>query len=396
MIDTIRRFLSEDGFMPHGMCYLWRPNVLFLHLVSDALITLAYFSIPFTLVYFVRKRRDMRFQWMFVCFAIFIVACGATHAMEIWVVWHPTYWLSGSIKAITALASVPTAILLIKLVPQALQLPSPSILEEANAALHTEIIERAQAEKEVERKQIELAQSNAELVAVNTELESFSYSVSHDLRAPLRSIDGFSHALLEDWADRFDDEGRDHLNRIRAATQRMGSLIDDLLNLSRLSRAAMQRQGLDMSALARSIVSNLRRDQPDRQIEVRIQDGLTTKADPGLVRVALENLLGNAWKFTSKQASAHIEVGQAEVDGTLAFFVRDDGAGFDPAHAERLFGAFQRLHGMDEFAGTGIGLATVQRIVRRHGGHIWAESAVDRGATFYFTLGKAATEGAQS
>jgi signal transduction histidine kinase len=394
MIDTIRRFLSEDGFMPHGMCYLWRPNVLALHLASDALITLAYFSIPFTLVYFVRKRRDMKFQWMFVCFAIFIVACGATHAMEIWVVWHPTYWLSGGIKAITALASVPTAILLIKLVPQALRLPSPSILEAANAALHSEIIERTQAEKEVGRKQLELAQSNAELVAVNTELESFSYSVSHDLRAPLRSIDGFSHALLEDWADRLDDEGKDHLNRIRAATQRMGSLIDDLLNLSRLSRTAMQWQGLDMSALARSIVNNLHKDQPERRIEVRIQDGLTANADTGLVTVALENLLGNAWKFTSKQVSAHIEVGQAEVNGILAFFVRDDGAGFDPAYAERLFGAFQRLHGMDEFAGTGIGLATVQRIIHRHGGHIWAESEVGRGATFYFTLSKTSIEGA--
>jgi len=382
--------------MPHGMCYLWRPGVLSLHLVSDALITLAYFSIPFTLVHFVRKRRDLKFQWMLICFAIFIVACGATHAMDIWVIWHPTYWLSGGIKAITALASVPTAILLIKLVPQALRLPSPSILERANAALQREIIEHTRAEREIERKQIELAQSNAKLVTANTELESFSYSVSHDLRAPLRTIDGFSHALLEDYADRLDDEGKDHLKRIRAATQRMDSLIDDLLNLSRLSRTAMQWQSLDISTLARSIVSDLQSEQSERRIDVRIQDGLTTSADPGLVRVALENLLRNAWKFTSKQASAHVEFGQAEVDGILAFFVRDDGVGFDPAYADRLFGAFQRLHGMTEFAGTGIGLATVQRIVHRHGGRIWAESAVDCGATFYFTLNKTASEGAQT
>jgi signal transduction histidine kinase len=395
MIDAIRRFLSEDGFMPHGMCYLWGPGVLSLHLVSDALITLAYFSIPFTLVYFVRKRRDLKFQWMFVCFAVFIVACGATHAMEIWVIWHPTYWLSGSIKAITALASVPTAILLIKLVPQALRLPSPSILESANAALQREIIERRQAEKEVERQKNELARSNAELVRANTELESFSYSVSHDLRAPLRSIDGFSHALLEDYADKLDDAGSDHLNRVRAATQRMGSLIDDLLNLSRLSRIAMQTQSLDISALARSIIGDLQRAQPERQVEVRIQDGLETAADPGLVHVALGNLLSNAWKFTSKRDSAHIEFGQAQVNGTLAFFVRDDGAGFDMDYAYRLFGAFQRLHGMTEFAGTGIGLATVQRIVHRHGGRIWAESAVDCGATFYFTLSKPASEEAR-
>jgi light-regulated signal transduction histidine kinase (bacteriophytochrome) len=378
------------------MCYLWRPSVLSLHLVSDTLITLAYFSIPFTLVYFVHKRRDLKFQWMFVCFAIFIVACGATHAMEIWVIWHPTYWLSGSIKAITALASVPTAILLIKLVPQALRLPSPAHLEVANADLQREIMERSQAEKEVERQRLQLAQSNAELVAANAELESFSYSVSHDLRTPLRTIDGFSHALLEDCADRLDDDGKACLNRIRAATQRMGSLIDDLLDLSRLSRTAMRTQTLNISVLARSIAGDLTKEQPDRQIELRIQDGLTATADPGLIRVALENLLSNAWKFSSKRASALIEFGQAEVNGALVFFVRDDGAGFDPAYADRLFGAFQRLHGMTEFAGTGIGLATVQRIVHRHGGRIWAESAVDRGATFYFTLSKTASEGARA
>jgi signal transduction histidine kinase len=390
MIDSLRSFLSEDGFMPHGMCYLWRPSVLSLHLVSDALITLAYFSTPFTLVYFVRKRQDLEFQWMFVCFAIFIVACGATHAMEIWVIWHPNYWLSGSIKAITALASVPTAILLIKLVPQALRLPSPAHLEVANADLQREIIVRSQAEKEVERQRLELAQSNAELVVANVELESFSYSVSHDLRAPLRAIDGFSHALLEDYAGSLDDPGKDYLNRIHAATQRMSSLIDDLLNFSRLSLTPMQTQIIDISALARSIVSELRIAQPKRQIEVRIVDGLEAPADPGLVRVALENLLSNAWKFTSARACAHIEFGQTEVNGTLAFFVRDDGAGFDPAYAGRLFGAFQRLHDVTEFAGTGIGLATVQRIVQRHGGRVWAKSAVDCGATFYFTLSKTA------
>jgi len=379
--------------MPHGMCYLWRPGVLSLHVVSDTLITLSYFSIPFTLVYFVRERRDLEFQWMFVCFAIFIVACGATHAMEIWVIWHPTYWLSGSVKAITALASVPTAILLIKLVPQALQLPSPSVLGIANENLQREIAERRQAEKEVERQQIELAQSNAELVTANTELESFSYSVSHDLRAPLRTIDGFSQALLEDCADRLDDAGKDYLNRIRGATQMMGSLIDDLLNLSRISRSAMRLQNVDISMLAHSIVSEFQKAEPQRRVEVRIQDGLKAAADPGLVRVALENLLSNAWKFSSKRACAHLEFGEVEVDGTLAFFVRDDGAGFDPAYAGRLFGAFQRLHGTTEFAGTGIGLATVQRIVHRHGGRVWAKGAVDCGATFYFTLSNAAVDG---
>jgi PAS domain S-box-containing protein len=254
-----------------------------------------------------------------------------------------------------------------------------------------DITQRKKNEEEMERQRKELARTNAGLVEANKELESFSYSVSHDLRAPLRTIDGFSHALLEDCADRLDDAGKTHLNRIRAATQRMGLLIDDLLNLSRLSRAELHRQSLDVSALARSIGNDLQKIQPERQIEMRIEDNLETTADPALLRVVLENLLSNAWKFTSKRASARIEFGQAQVNGTLAFFVRDDGAGFDPAYADRLFGAFQRLHATTEFAGTGVGLATVQRIVHRHGGRIWAESAVGQGATFYFTLNETAS-----
>ncbi len=246
-------------------------------------------------------------------------------------------------------------------------------VELANQQLEKEIEERKRAEEETLR-------VNREVVAANKELETFSYSVSHDLRAPLRTIDGFSHALLEDCADRLDDAGKTHLNRIRAATQRMGSLIDDLLNLSRLSRTEMHRQSLDISALACSIASDLQKAQPER-----------TTADPGLLRVVLENLLSNAWKFTSKQESARIEFGMARNNGIPAYFVRDDGVGFDPAYADRLFGAFQRLHAMTEFAGTGVGLATVQRIVHRHGGRIWAESAVGQGATFYFTMGETAT-----
>ncbi len=254
--------------------------------------------------------------------------------------------------------------------------------------------DRKQALEELDRRRHELSRSNSDLAAANKELESFSYSVSHDLRAPLRTIDGFSHALLEDCADKLDDASKSHLNRIRTATQRMGTLIDDLLNLSRLTRAEMRIQTVDISAMAASIADDLQKSQPGRQVALRIQNGLTTTADPGLLRAMLENLLDNAWKFTSKRASAHIEFGQAEVKGTLAFFVRDDGAGFDPAYADRLFGAFQRLHAMSEFAGTGVGLATVQRIVHRHGGRIWAESAIGKGATFYFTMGEKAVQGA--
>ena len=269
-----------------------------------------------------------------------------------------------------------------------------NILDDFEAEKNKVDLANLQLEKEIEerkRVETEIQGVNTQLFAANKELEAFSYSVSHDLRAPLRTIDGFSHALLEDCADRLDDEGKAHLNRIRSATQRMGLLIDDLLNLSRLSRAELHTQSLDISALASTIACDLQKAQPERQIELRIEEGLKTMADPGLLRVVLENLLSNAWKFTSKRESAHIEFGMAVGNGTPAFFIRDDGAGFDPAYADRLFGVFQRLHAMTEFAGTGVGLATVQRIVQRHGGRIWAESAVDRGATFYFTLGETAT-----
>ncbi|HEX2712275.1 MAG TPA: PAS domain S-box protein, partial [Candidatus Acidoferrales bacterium] len=252
----------------------------------------------------------------------------------------------------------------------------------------SDISERKRAEDALERHRSDLARSNAELAASNKELESFSYSVSHDLRAPLRSIDGFSQALLEDCADRLDDHGKGHLNRIRVATQRMGVLIDDLLNLSRIARSELHVRRLDISALARAVASELQNTQPDREVEFRIEDGLETVADPGLLRNVLDNLLGNAWKFTSKRESACIEFGVTRLNGASAYFVRDDGAGFDPAYADRLFGAFQRLHALTEFSGTGVGLATVQRIVHRHGGRIWAESALGRGATFYFTLAK--------
>ncbi len=648
-MDFFRQLFLSGDFQPHGFCYRWNSGLVWLNVMSDALIALAYFTIPFTLLWFIRKRRALPFGWMFALFAVFIVACGTTHVMEVWNLWHAQYWLAGIIKVITALASVLTAVLLVQLVPKALVLPSRDDLKEvnqhlvdrtkelartnaelasANKALQQfqeqqrllfdnipypvwvyelntlaikdvnesairsygysreeflsltikdlrpaedipallenvkkasngaetkgswrhrkkngavidveissgavvfdgrdarlvvatdvterkqaeealqrsdeklrlvvlgvkdyailmldpegrvttwnegaerikgyradetigehfskfytpeavaqgkpsqelkiaaeqgrfeeeswrvrkdgsrfwanvvitalrdktgqlrgfgkvtqDITERRQAEKELEGQRNELARSNAGLIEANNELESFSYSVSHDLRAPLRTIDGFSHALLEDCADRLDDAGKTHLHRIRAATQRMGLLIDDLLNLSRLSRTEMHRQSLDISALARSIAGDLQKAQPERQIELRIEKGLKTTADPGLLRVVLENLLSNAWKFTSKRASARIEFGIARDNGTPAYFVRDDGAGFDPAYADRLFGAFQRLHATTEFAGTGIGLATVQRIVHRHGGRIWAESAVDRGATFYFTMGESA------
>ncbi len=729
MPELLKPFLSAQGFIPHGHCYLWKPELLWLHIVSDSLIAVAYYSIPVMLVYFVRTRRDVPFDWIFLMFGSFIIACGTTHLLEVWTLWHPTYWLSGFIKLITALVSVRTAMLLAPLIPKALALPSPAQLEVSNLALRNEIIQRQlaedglhkayeelelrvqerttqlakineslQAEIEshkqtevallrrgrqleilsranheintvleipvvmrtliasaielveaaagtyglmsqgkmvfteynengtvrpidvtfepgigvpgwvmetlkpyvsndaehdphilphlqkafgfynlanipifnrqgeligcfelhnkadrrafsdndiirlqglansaavalensqmlVERKQAEeelqksynLVQSviegtpdsifvkdiqgcyvmlnsacasvigrsvaailgkddtafwspaiahylmetdrqimttgetrileenvpihgklrtylstksvwrnsqgnvigligiarditdrkrteqqikqlnedlehrvierTAQLAVANKELEAFSYSVSHDLRAPLRGIDGFSQALLDRYAEQLDDKGKHYLQRIRANTQRMGQLIDDLLKLSRVTRSEMQRTNVDLSILAQEIAAELHSSQPERQVEWEIAPKLIANGDTRLLRVVLENLLNNAWKFTSNRRHAHIEFGKIlEKDCTTAYFVRDNGAGFDMAYANKLFGAFQRLHPTTQFPGTGIGLATVQRIIHRHGGRVWAEGTVEQGATFYFTL----------
>lgn len=240
-----------------------------------------------------------------------------------------------------------------------------------------------------ERKRSEDALRVAKLVAeaTNKELEAFSYSVSHDLRAPLRAIDGFSHAVLDDYGHVLDDAGKRHLEKVRNAAQRMSGLIEDLLKLSRISRMQLKREHVDLGALAAQVIERLRSAEPVRQVVVVIADGLEASGDAGLLRILLENLLGNAWKYTGKRESAKIEVGRAVVDGQAAWFVRDNGAGFDMAYADKLFGAFQRLHRPEEFEGTGVGLATAQRIVRLHGGRIYAESVVDEGATFYFSLG---------
>jgi light-regulated signal transduction histidine kinase (bacteriophytochrome) len=245
-----------------------------------------------------------------------------------------------------------------------------------------------------EKKYRELAQSledqiearTRELKQLNEELTAFSYSVSHDLRAPLRSIDGFSQIVLEDYSARLDENGRRMLERIRNAAQRMGHLIQSLLDLARVTRQELDRQPVSITNLATTSLGHLMAMSPDRRIDFSVAPGMNAEGDAHLIRVVIDNLIENAWKFTSKTESPRIEVGRTEVDGKPVFFVRDNGAGFDPEHAGKLFRPFQRLHSESEFEGTGIGLATVQRIVNRHGGRVWAEGRPGDGATFFVAL----------
>jgi light-regulated signal transduction histidine kinase (bacteriophytochrome) len=237
---------------------------------------------------------------------------------------------------------------------------------------------------ELERR---VAERTAQLDTANKELEAFSYSVSHDLRAPLRAIDGFSQAILDEYSETLDKQACQYLGRVRTGIRKMSGLIDDLLNLSRMSRTVLRRESIDLTVLARGVVGELQDGEPSRKVAIEIADGLTAHGDAQLTTIVLVNLLGNAWKYTAKRPEAQIAFGSENQGTEVVFYVRDNGAGFDMAYADKLFAPFQRLHRDSEFEGNGIGLATIQRIVLRHGGRIWVKAAVNEGATFFFTLG---------
>jgi signal transduction histidine kinase len=350
-------FATQESALPYGHAYLWQPELLWSQALSDAVIAIAYFAIAFVLLRIAKRRQDLSFGWLIVCFGAFILASGLTHVMRAVNVWQSAHWLEATIKIGAALLSVPSAILLWRALPDILSFPS----------------------------QRELRIANESLARATRELEAFTASVSHDLRSPLTTIAGQA-GLLELSLPNANDEQRRRLVRIQGSVKQMSELIDALLVLSRISRHTLHREIIDLSALADSIVADLRQGDPDRKMDVRIEPNLSVHGDRRLLGDLLRNLIGNAWKFTSKTPAARIEIGCSS-DGAIAtLFVRDNGAGFDMTHAQKLFQPFHRLHSPAEFDGSGIGLATVARIVERHGGRIWAEAKPGAGAVFYFTL----------
>jgi light-regulated signal transduction histidine kinase (bacteriophytochrome) len=357
MSDADVSWFSSAAFLPHGHCFMWTPGVLWMHVIADILIATAYFTIPFVLIYITRRRKDLPFDWLVACFGIFIVACGLTHVMDVWNVWHTQHWLEAIIKIVAAAVSVPTALLLWRSLPEILSLPSQRQLRDANESL----------------------------ARANRELEAFTASVSHDLRSPLTTIAGQA-GLLELTLPNATEEQKRRLVRIQGSVKQMSELIDALLVLSRISRHTLHREIIDVTALAETVVQDMRQRDTARSVEVTIQSDMIVHGDRRLIADVFQNLLANAWKFTSKTEHAHIELGQTRHGPMATLFVRDNGAGFDMAYEQKLFKPFQRLHGTSEFDGSGVGLATVARIIERHGGRIWAEGKPNCGATFYFTL----------
>lgn len=324
---------------------------------ADLVIALAYFTIPLLLLRAARRRRETRFKSVVFCFCAFIVANGIAHVLSALNVWYTAFWLQAILKLAAALLAIPTGVLLWRSLPTVLSMPSHRQLKDANESL----------------------------ARANRELEAFTASVSHDLRSPLTTIAGQA-GLLEISMPNASEEQRRRLSKIQSSVKQMSDLIDALLALSRISRHTLHRETIDASALAQTIVNDLRQSEPQRDVEFTIQPGLQVHGDRRLIGDLLRNLIGNAWKFTAKTSPARIELGGSAVGHMATLYVRDNGAGFDMAHAQKLFRPFHRLHSAAEFDGSGIGLATVARIVERHGGRVWAEAKPHEGAVFYFTL----------
>ncbi|NJL87141.1 MAG: GHKL domain-containing protein [Leptolyngbyaceae cyanobacterium SM1_1_3] len=440
LLLSLGDLLSSGSFIPHGHCYLWQSGLVGLHVLSDALIAVAYYSIPAMLLYFVRQRRDTPFSWLFVLFSLFIVSCGTTHLMSIWTLWHPTYWLSGLIKATTAGVSMLTATAMVPLIPVALSLPSPEQLKETNAALQIEIAERMRAEatvqklntdleRRVELRTSELRQANDQLAKEiterqqaeealqerasellrlnqklrqtaellkrrNKELDQFAYVVSHDLKAPLRAIANLSEWIAEDLGSQLSVEIQKQIGLLQSRVLRMQNLIDGLLQYSRAGRAEMPAETIDSGRLLAEVIDSL---APPPEFVISVGACMPTLlTQPLLLRQIFSNLISNSIKHHDRP-NGYIQIQAKPQDEFYEFIVSDDGPGITPENHDKVFAIFKSLNKkLDTTESTGIGLSIVKKIVEAEGGQIWLESQAGEGAAFHFTWPQQACSGNDS
>lgn len=403
-MSELARFFESDYFMPHGHCFLWRPEILWLHVLSDSAIVFAYYTIPLALAYLVWKRKDLPFGIVFWLFAAFILLCGTTHLLSIWVLWHPDYGPEGLVKAATGIVSLATLAVTVKLLPKALLVPSPAQLAALNTELRTNIAERddAQAalknaynvmEKRVEERTRELSVLLGKLKRSNEELEEFAHIVSHDLKEPLRGLSNRASFLLSDYGDKLGGEGTAHLERLVELTASMERLIEDLLNFSRLGHIEFAVRDSDPNLIVRDVTQMMDGYLKEHRAAVTIPAPMPrVVCDATRITEVFRNLITNAVKYNDKEQKT-VEVGHLKrVDSETGpvfdvFYVRDNGIGIAPEFHEEIFRIFKRLNEeVDTERGTGAGLTFVRKIIERHGGRIWLTSVPGEGTTFYFTV----------
>ncbi len=383
--------LRDQGFMPHGHCYLWAPDVLWTNLTADAFIALAYYSIPFALYYFVRKRTDLAFDWIFIMFAIFIFACGTTHLMEIWNIWHTDYRMAGYIKAATALASIVTGYCLWRLIPKALLLPSPQQLRIANTDLEIQIVERKKAELELRKLNNELErrveQRTKEMRRSNEDLEQFAYIASHDLQQPLRTITTMVQLLEKNLGSALHNDTKEYVALAQNAALKAQHLIRELLSYSRIGVSNENLTLVDCQEILRLACENLSSEIESSKINIQKSSLPTIQMNSAQMLQLFQNLLANSIKYRSSE-NPSIEISAKENEEDWVFSFKDNGIGISLQHQDRIFEMFKRLHPDHEFPGTGMGLAICKKIIERAGGRIWVESEIGKGSNFFFTLPK--------
>ncbi len=397
MQALLRELLSSDRYIPHGHCYLWQSGLVWLHAGSDALIALSYYSIPGFLIYLSYKRPDLPFRGIFWLFGAFILSCGTTHFMEIWTLWHPTYWLAGLLKAVTAIISLYTALELIPLTPKAMALPSPAQLQEMNQQLEslnhdletrvqqrTSELTRAvqQLQQEVEQRQ----QTALELKRSNEELEQFAYVASHDLQEPLRIITSYTELLASKYRNQLDEKADKYVNYIVNGATRMRMLIEDLLSYSRVGRHNLNLMPIDSTQVIDDVLHMLDSAIAESSAEITVDPLPIIKVDRQQFVRLMQNLISNAIKYRQAEVAPQIHISATQDEHQWLFSVRDNGIGIESQYSDRIFVIFQRLHNRRQYSGTGLGLAICKKIVERHRGRIWVESEPDNGSTFWFTL----------